>query len=158
MASIKVTYCHNQPLKLGNIIFAANAVTDIDLFTWISLKETYDPIYECFGSGDRQLETDEAEVSRLLLKFREECISKFEAIGEASIRASISQNGISSKPELLLAHEWLESKIVAREDEAIAIAKEAKSAALDQARWAKWAAIIATVSAIIAVAAIYRSF
>ena len=136
---------------MDNITFTANAATAVDIFSWEKIKKTYNPTH---------LSADEYEVSRLLSEFRNECISKFETTGAASIRASINQNGISSKPELLLAHEWLESKIVAREsrrdareDEAIAIAKEAKSAAFDQARWAKWAVIIATVAAIIAVVA-----
>jgi hypothetical protein len=139
---------------MDSITFSANAVTEIDLFSWEKIKKKYDPDH---------LSADESEVSRLLLEFRNECISKFETIGEASIRASINQNSISSKPELLLAHEWLESKSVAREsrhdareDEAIAIAKEAKAAAIEQARWAKWAVIIAIVAAIIAVVALNK--
>lgn len=154
MPTISVTNKSNQHQAIDNITFRANAATEVDLFSWVKIKKTYDYPH---------LSADESEVYRLLLEFQKECISKFETTGEASIRASINQNSISSKPELLLAHEWLESKIVAREsrhdareDEAIAIAKEAKAAAFDQARWAKWAVIIAIVAAIIAVVALNK--
>jgi len=56
--------------------------------------------------------------------------------------------------------EAVSAKRDAREEETLAIAKEAnriaseaRTAAFEQARWAKWAAIIATVAAIIATAA-----
>jgi hypothetical protein len=90
----------------------------------------------------------------------------FESHGETYVRVlaqqddEVGRNAVAWLGEQqALRDEASASKRDAREEETLAIAKEAnriafeaRIAAFEQARWAKWAAIIATVVAITAVA------
>jgi hypothetical protein len=106
---------------------------------------------------------------------------ELEAIGEDTVRKYLAQ-GSYGHNKVPLVNEWLlrkdeERKLVssskrdAREEETLAIAREANSIALEaldtarsssksakeQARWAMWAAIIATIAIIIAAMAYIKN-
>lgn len=96
--------------------------------------------------------------------------AEFDAMGESAVRACMARGDWSQLHiKYGCAVEWCRrkeeeratasaSKRDSREEETLAIAKEAnriaseaRTAAFEQARWAKWAAVIATVAAVIAV-------
>lgn len=161
MPTISVTSNSKQNLVLDGITFPANAVTNVDVFAWVKIRNTYNPDH---------LSADESEITRQISLYKDDCFTRFELQGEASLKASITRNGISSPAELSFAHEWLEEKYIerearrdARDDEAISIARSASFAATAAAAAASEAnaisrsnrriSIVSAIAALIAAAA-----
>jgi hypothetical protein len=147
-----------------NIYLKSNSIDEIDIDKWMIIKEKH------LNGNNIFAENGLEEEKRAIESFKSKCFSEFEQLGISAVKTAVALNKITQSKVLEFATEWITSKAESKENEALAIAKqanliaeEAKSIANEskeifakQAKLAMWAIIISIVSLMIAAIALNK--